>query len=103
MWSAACGSERGRHSSHEELKPKKSEYDKLHKDLQVLFTDKPQTTIGSFIVTPKFTEKRGSIKVSTLPADVQKSLEKYREPGRKEWTFKVDDISKKPEAEDKDE
>lgn len=83
---------------HEDLKPKHDRYKELHEDYKELFKDKPQTTIGHFIVTPKMTERRGSIKVSELPGKLQKQLEKYRGKPTQSWSFTVDDINKKPES-----
>ena len=82
---------------HEEIKPFKKEYADLHEDLKALFKDKPPTTIGNFIVTPKETKKKGSIVLSTLPTDVMKSLEQYRGKPGSSWKFTIDDITKKPE------
>jgi len=84
---------------HEELKPKAKEYNEVHDSLKALFEKKPQTTIGRFIVIPKKTTRRGGIKISELPGDVQKSLEQYRGKPTDSWSFSVDNIEKPAEKE----
>ncbi len=88
---------------HSELKPMHKEYGDLHEDLRALFKDKPQTTIGHFIVQPKLTEKKATIKVKSLPAALQKrhkklmdAFDKYRGPKTQSWSFTIDDINVKP-------
>jgi len=82
---------------HESLKPLAKEYKDSHEDLAALFKKKAPTTIGNFIVTPKKTVTKGSIKLKELPTEVLKSLEQYRGKPTDSWQIKVDDITKKPE------
>jgi len=84
---------------HEELKPKAKEYDEVHASLKMLFREKPQTTIGHFIVVPKKTSRRGSLAFSNLPDKLKKLCEEHRGEPTESWSFKVDDINKKPEKE----